>query len=203
MDEYGSAAGERPGCVTAYAILAWVGAAVYLIAAFVAGMSIASEVITAGVMILVCGWLLAAIPIATGFGLWQMKKWGWGLVILSQTVGVIGGLFYMLAAFLAANIYEALPLLCGGLTGLLINGGILYWFVTNRHLFDRPTYIMGPEGTMVQKSADNTMVIIVIGGVVIVLCLVPIFIIAILTLLGPQIGEVFSNIVDELGTPMP
>jgi hypothetical protein len=26
---------------------------------------------------------------------------------------------------------------------------------------------------------------------------------AILTLLGPQIGEVFSNIVDELGTPMP
>jgi hypothetical protein len=40
MDEYGSAAGERPGCVTAYAILTWVGAAVYLIAAFIAGMSI-------------------------------------------------------------------------------------------------------------------------------------------------------------------
>ncbi len=203
MDDYRSAAAERPGCVTAYAILAWLGAAVYLIAAFVGGMSIASEVVTAGVMILICGWLLAAIPIATGFGLWQMKKWGWGLVILSQTVGVIGGLLYMLAAFLAANIYEALPLLCGGLTGLLINGGILYWFITNRQLFDRPNYVMGPEGTMVQKSSDNTIVIIVIAGVVIVLCLVPIFIIAILTLLGPQIGEVFSNIVNELGTPIP
>ena len=203
MDDYGSAAVERPGCVTAYAILTWLGAAVYLIAAFVVGMSLASEVVAAGVIILICGWLLAAIPIATGVGLWQMKKWGWGLVILSQGLGVIGALFYMLAAFLAASVREALPLVCGGMTGLLINGGILYWFITNRHLFDQPTTVLGPEGTLVQKSADNTMVIIVIAGVAIVLCLIPIFIIAILTLLGPQIGEVFSNIVNELGTPMP
>ena len=84
MDEYGSpaydsAAVERPGCVTAYAILSWLGAAVYLIAAFVVGIGLASESVAAGVGLLVCGWLLAAIPIATGVGLWQMKKWGWRL----------------------------------------------------------------------------------------------------------------------------
>ncbi|MEJ2151214.1 MAG: hypothetical protein P8Z40_17335 [Chloroflexota bacterium] len=52
-----------------------------------------------------------------------------------------------------------------------------------------------PEGE--KKGGLPTWAIILIA-VVVILCLIPFCVIAILTLLGPSIGSVFSNIVDQL-----
>ncbi len=42
------------------------------------------------------------------------------------------------------------------------------------------------------------IVLIVVGGVLVILCLLPVCVISILTLLGPSIGNVFSNIIMDL-----
>lgn len=50
-----------------------------------------------------------------------------------------------------------------------------------------------------QKSEGfPTWVIVLIAAVVLLLCVLPICIITILTLLGPAIGNVFSNIITDL-----
>lgn len=56
-----------------------------------------------------------------------------------------------------------------------------------------------------EPAADNTMIIVAatIIGVVAILCFVSIAVIAVLTLLGPQIGTVFSEITSGLTTPAP
>ena len=53
------------------------------------------------------------------------------------------------------------------------------------------------------KSSSGTgkIIGIVIGAVVFVFCVLPICVIAILTLLGPQIANVFSKVTNGLGGP--
>ncbi len=55
-----------------------------------------------------------------------------------------------------------------------------------------------PEGAGEKKGGFPTWAIIVIIVAVVLLCLLPICVIAILTLLGPSIGNVFSNIIEEI-----
>jgi hypothetical protein len=55
-----------------------------------------------------------------------------------------------------------------------------------------------PEGEGEKKGGFPTWAIIVIIVAVVLLCLLPICVIVILTLLGPSIGTVFSNIIEEI-----
>lgn len=55
---------------------------------------------------------------------------------------------------------------------------------------------------MVTGSWGPTIAVTAVGCLII-LVVIPVTTIAILTLLGPQIGNVFSDIVRELGTPVP
>ncbi len=67
---------------------------------------------------------------------------------------------------------------------------------------------MGPDGELIKErvrtTGFDTASAVAIVGVIAVVCLIPIMTIAILTLLGPQIGNVFSRITAGLeATPLP
>jgi len=51
------------------------------------------------------------------------------------------------------------------------------------------------------KKKMNPWVIVAIIGVILVCCCLAVFVT--LALLGPAVGTVFSNIIEELGTPIP
>jgi hypothetical protein len=57
----------------------------------------------------------------------------------------------------------------------------------------------------VEKSENNTMrtILIVLAVIVGACCLLSICVIVMLSLAGPAIGDVFSEVVRELGTPVP
>jgi hypothetical protein len=198
MDSYQKTSIDRPGCVTAYTIFLWLTAAAYIIFALIIGLPLLSESAGAGIVLLFCGLAVAGIPVTLGIGLWQMKKWACALVLIFQGMGVLGSLLSMFGVYAASNVAEAISFIGRPAVGLLISGGIMYWFIDNRHQFDQDRYVLGPDGQVIKKPADNTAVIIAVVGAVAVMCLLPIVIIAVLTLLGPQIGDVFSRIITEL-----
>ncbi|MCL4265191.1 MAG: hypothetical protein KJ069_18385 [Anaerolineae bacterium] len=204
---------DRPGCVTAYAVLAWFGAAAYICGALalaVSGLSDPEFTVFGLILALVIG-VLSLLPILTGIGLWKMTMWGWWLVVLINGLGVAGSLLNMLVAvLLVSQEPNAIGTLCGGVIGLAIYGYILYWFITNRSLFGNYTTqtVMGLDGEIIKERVKtrgfDTASAIAIVGVVAVMCLIPIFTIIVLTLLGPQIGNVFSRITAGLeATPLP
>jgi hypothetical protein len=209
---------ERPGCVTAYAIFLWATAALgffvglcglsSLIGAFGGGLG-GFEIIIIGVVM-----VLLAINVVTGIGLWQMKKWGWALVVVIQGLNVVSQLLSMTVTLLtvvgAGGDFPAIQpsVLCGNLIGLLVSGFILYWFVSNRQLFNGgPAYksVVGIDGELVQepvkKTSDATMLLAVGGGLVLVFILICVVVVALLAIMGPQIGNVFSQITFELENP--
>jgi|GEM_PF-2438844 len=51
------------------------------------------------------------------------------------------------------------------------------------------------------KGGAGKIIAIVVGAAVFIFCVLPICIIAILTLLGPQIANVFSKVTNGLGSP--
>ena len=190
---------DRPGCVTAYAVLIWLGGALFAIST----VSFISE----GNPAAICGGVFVILAAIIGYGLWQMREWSWWLVIILQSLSLAGSLFMMFVVLTSPFASEGI---LGPLASAVVSGVILYWFATNRsHFAGEPVYrtVVGPDGEtvreQVQPSGSNKTVIIVVG-VVLLVVVVPVVIIAILTLLWPEIGNVFSRIVEGLeSTPAP
>lgn len=204
---------DRPGCVTAYAVLVWFGAAAYICGALFVAVSSFSDpdfAIFGLILALIIG-AFSLLPIFTGIGLWKMTMWGWWLVVVVNGLGVAGSLLNMLGGvLLVSQEPDAIGTLCGSVIGLAINGYILYWFITNRSLFGSYTTqtVMGLDGEIIKErvrtTGFDTASAVAIVGVVAVMCLIPIMTIVVLTLLGPQIGNVFSRITAGLeATPLP
>jgi hypothetical protein len=151
--------------------------------------------------------VLVVLQIVTGIGLWRMAKWGWWIVVILQTLGVAGAVLNVIAVLFVPGAAHAGSPLVFVITGL-VSGGILYWFFTNRHLFNgTPAYrtVIGPDGTAVSEpvvsSGNSNITAVIIIGVVLVFFILPVVAIAVLTLLGPQIGNVFSGITNNLAAP--
>lgn len=208
---------NRPGCVSAYAILLWIssGLGVISMLCVLSGLTGLEarvgifEIVLAGVAL-----IFAAIYVVAGIGLWKMRKWGWALVVVMHTLTLIGALLGLLGIlFLAvgSELIQLTPYLFGNLINLAVSGLILYWFIKNRELFNgTPTYkrVIGPDGEELlepvdRKGSDATTILAVAGGLVLVLILVCVVVIAMLAVLGPQIGNVFSQITFELENPPP
>lgn len=197
---------ERPGCVTVYAVLLWIAGGLYLLGSLLAVLSSLS-IDEPALLFLACFViLLAAIPIATGYGLWHMKTWAWWVIVILQSFGVIFGLLSMGLTLLVSASFGGMESFSGigaSFLGLIIGGVILYWFITNRQLFGIgvTTFAMveGPDGEMIQQpvgtSGTGGQVAWIILGVVLVALVVPVCVIVLLALLGPAIGNVFSNII--------
>jgi len=205
---------ERPGCVTAYAILLWIGSGLAVIGIFCAetgyggffGGPIGIFEICLGLFFS----LLLALGVAAGIGIWQMRKWGWALVLVLQTLSIITSTLSALALLAGSNVENAAAA-AGNLLGLMISGYIIYWFITNRALFNGGAKVqtaVAPGGESVykpvEKSNDRTIAIVLaLGGAVAILVLVCIVVIAMLAILGPEIGNVFSQITFALEEPTP
>lgn len=190
---------ERPGCITAYAVLIWLGGVLFAFTTF--------DFISKGNPAALCGGVFVILAIITGYGLWQMREWSWWLVVILQSLSLLGSLFSLFAVLTSPYVSEGI---LGPLVGAVGSGIILYWFVTNRsHFLGAPVYrtVVGPDGETMQElvsPSGSSKTGIIVAGVVILVVVVPVVIIAILTLLGPQVGNVFSRIVTGLeSTPMP
>lgn len=185
---------ERPGCITAYAVLLWLGGGLFILSSF----SLLSDPSFGPLGAAISG-LFAILLIGIGIGLWRMQSWGWWLVVILQSLGLLTAFFSLIGG-----------VILNGLVSGLVSGGILYWFITNRRLFlEAHTYRPGvgsdgkPVNDLTQTSKNNNTTFIIVG-VILAVFLVPVCIIAILALLGPQIGDVFSRITSGLAeTPMP
>lgn len=191
---------DRPGCITIYALLIWLGGALFAFSTF----SLISESSPAAI----CGSIFVILAVVTGYGLWQMQEWSWWLVIILQSFSLLGSLLSAAAVFLLPD--SSGEGIFFPLVSAAVSAGILYWFGKNRSLFTgEPAYrtVEGANGEIVreraQPSGSNKTVTIVVA-IVLLIFIVPVVTIAILTLLGPQIGDVFSRITEGLGsTPMP
>lgn len=199
---------DRPGCATVYAILQWLGGAAYIVGAlfvFASGLG-NQDTAVFSLFTAVCLGLAAVIPIVTGIGVWKMRLWGWWIVIILHSLAAVLYILSLLGSLLlTTESTDPISLVCGSGVGLAITGYILYWFITNRGLFAGATQtVVGPDGEIITKSSGmDTAAVVAIVGVVAIVCVIPIVTIAILTLLGPQIGNVFSRITAGLGTPVP
>lgn len=165
----------RPGCVTAYAVLLFLGGALNLLG------TLANLGSGGNVSILFIGLLLAGLAIMTGAGLWQMKIWGWWLAVAFQAVAIISSFIGGIAAIAVS---------------LLINGAIFYWFYQNKKLFEG-NYTPTEE----ELNGLSNRTGLIVGGLIVFVVILPICTIAFLTLMGDQIGQVFNEITTTLSSP--
>ena len=206
----------RPGCIAAYAILLAVGGIANIIVSGILGLNVIvdePDLLVMGAILTLCLMAVSAIPVIIALGLWRMRLWAWWLVIIFQTVGLATTCFGLLAIVplatpgpsAALGTAEVSLLLIGALASVLFSGIVLYWFLKNRKRFRRRG-VIHVEGRALEEPASDRTLAIVAGtviAVVAILCLVSIVVLVILTLLGPQIGNTFSQITSGLGTPLP
>ena len=209
----------RPGCITLYAILLVLGGMGNIVASAITGYSLIVEpdLVAAGILLTLCMVAWSLIPFVMAVGLWRMRMWAWWLVVIFQGfaiamtclalvlfVPILGSLLGTgLPGGVGAN--EAIGLLIGLPAGLLISGVILYWFLTNRDRFRRPGVVHVGGRALEEPASDSSLVIVAatVIGVIAILCLVSVAVFALLTLMGPQIGNVFSEVTRGLTTPAP
>lgn len=194
---------ERPGCISALSILYWISGAFYVIGAIGTGVLLMMDggnTAVIGLVSMFCIGLFAFVPIGIGIGLWQMKKWAWWVMVVVQGIGLFFAIANLCLVAVAENITSALITLTSSLFGGAINGGIFYWFYANQGLFE-PSYFRDKEGKVYARpiaGKDNGVAIAILVIGIAFLCVIPIIIVAVLTLMGPQIGDVFSQIIIDL-----
>lgn len=109
---------DRPGCVTAYAVLLGIGAGLAGVGGIAYGAS-EEEFGTIGIVIVV-----AALEILLAIGLWRLKNWARIIVIVLQSLSMLAGVI----GLLSGNVVS--------LVGLAVGGYILYWFASHGEYFE-------------------------------------------------------------------
>jgi hypothetical protein len=130
---------ERPGCVTAYAILLWGSAALAGIGGPISALILASEKEDSVVLALFLAAVAigaAALNVAIGWGLWHLKNWARILVIVFQSLGVASSLASLCLTLALASGEVEPTRLCSTIVGLAINGYIIYWFASHSEYFN-------------------------------------------------------------------
>ena len=119
---------ERPGCVTAYAILLGIAAVVSCMAGFFLLFANRGDGIQ-GLSSIVFAAVIAALYFVIARGLWLLRNWARIVVIVLQVLSVL-------------SILSQLPNNSSGLVlivavfGLAIAAYILYWFASHGEYFE-------------------------------------------------------------------
>jgi hypothetical protein len=154
----------RPGCLTIYAILLFLGSASFLCGGIFGSLNplLESEGFTnlaAGISMGIVG----VIMLILGIGLWQLKNWARIAAIVMQSLGIIGGIFSTYAALTTASTalnQNVSPLLTitVAIIAIALQITIISWFVRNGQYFIHqaqpvmaPT-ISGPQPTVQTPS---------------------------------------------------
>lgn len=192
---------QRPGCITLYAVfLALSGVAYVALALFLSGSVLfeGPDYLLMALLFALCLTAFATVPLITALGLWRMRRWAWWLVVLLHSMGILFSLLTLCGILTIAQTSEIVASVAGTLVGILISIYILRWFFRNRERFGAKT-VVGPGGDVVAAPSSNTEILMVtVAGVVILVILAGCAAIALLTLMGPQIGNVFSQITSGL-----
>jgi len=139
-----SSARERPGCVTAYAVLLGIAAALIALGGIVGGISMMADrygSVLVGFVTIVIASVIAVLYFLLARGLWLLRNWARIIVIVLQSLGILVSLLSMcgtLAASSGSYGYQSNPgaAICGAVVGLAIGGYIIYWFASHGEYFD-------------------------------------------------------------------
>jgi hypothetical protein len=139
----------RPGCVTAYAVLLFVVAGLLALGAVLSvvfgvfGLSDESY----GALFLplaVVYIVIAGLYFLLGRGLWRLKNWARIIIIVLQSLGLLGSLSQICRALSGSSFAFGtgtdLPvaiIIIGTVLGSALGGYILYWFASNGEYFRR------------------------------------------------------------------
>jgi len=136
---------ERPGCLTAYAILTWIGAGFSILAGLIFSglMFTDTDLIAIGCLVGPLVIIFGVLYIFLGLGLWNQKNWARIVVIVLQSLGIAATLFQVCLLVLLSSSYGSLYgygdstwlSICSTVIGLAVSGYILYWFATNGDYF--------------------------------------------------------------------
>jgi hypothetical protein len=110
---------DRPGCVTAYAILAFIVAGIIGVAAIVLG---ATREIDPGLVPVF--FIIGGLQLTIAIGLWKLKNWARILIIIGSGISALSNIIAVLFGDFSA------------LVGLVVAGIFIYWFSTNGYYFD-------------------------------------------------------------------
>ncbi|HSH03553.1 MAG TPA: hypothetical protein VLL52_13610 [Anaerolineae bacterium] len=205
---------RRPGCVTVYALWLWLigvvilglggltSVSIFTALAEVSEAEVPEVVIAASLVICFCGFI-AFIPLVTGLGIWRMSMWGWMGIMLSHVLfllfsscSLFGNIMIMMEERPGSNGLTTIGML---LLFIVVGMGITIWFWRKRALFAVGVAKWEVDSEDTNAAGDRIMtILLIVGGGAAVLVFLSIFVIAMLTLLGPQIGTVFSSIVETL-----
>lgn len=119
-------AGERPGCITAYAVLLGFAGVIFALGGIL--MSEGDD----GLVLFLGGIVGALLCFVLARGLWQMRKWARVLAMVVVGLGIAGNLFRMSGLFTGDISGQVLV---SSVIGLFVGGIIFYWFYDNGHLF--------------------------------------------------------------------
>lgn len=124
---------DRPGCVTAYAVLLGIAAVFLVLGGWIGGSTLMSEGDDEiGLLIIVAGTIGAVLYFAIARGLWQMRNWARVLVMVVAGLGIAGNLITMCVSITgnAAGVG-----IISGLISVVVGGIIFFWFYDNAYLF--------------------------------------------------------------------
>jgi hypothetical protein len=112
--------GERPGCVTVFAV------GLVALNVFSLLFSLTTPAIGLSIVTLV----LSVLTIIAAYGIWKMKQWGRLLIIIIQSVNII---YNALTVFTIGSLPSTF--LFGWLLGAILSGITVYWFASNSQRF--------------------------------------------------------------------
>ena len=129
-----SYAKSRPGCVTAYAVLLGVGAAIMVVGGLLSGISEGEFLI---LLVLV---ILGVLYFLLARGLWLLRNWARIIVIVTHSLGMAGAIISACLALGSGSSGYAYTdptySFCSAGISLAISGYIIYWFSSNKDYFD-------------------------------------------------------------------
>jgi hypothetical protein len=137
----------RPGCVTIYAILLFLGSATFLCGGIFGSLSPLIE--SEGFSNLAAGismGLVGLFMLILGIGLWQLKNWARIAVIVVQSLGIVGGIYSTYTVLtttstaLNQNVSPFMTITVA-IIAIALQITIISWFVRNGQYFTRQAQI--------------------------------------------------------------
>jgi uncharacterized membrane protein (DUF2068 family) len=147
---------SRPGCVTAYAILMFLGAGLMAFSTMIIslvflagnntvalknqnlGLNNLGSIGTIG-FVFIFGFIaiLIVFYIIIGLGLWNLKNWARYLVIVLQGIGLLGNIISIFRSFIDSSNAQGNPIaaISGSLFSLVLGGIVIYWFGAHGEYF--------------------------------------------------------------------
>jgi hypothetical protein len=126
---------ERPGCVTAYAVLLFIGAGILVLAGLIGGISLINYKPALGVIYIVGGLLFAIFYFFLGRGFWRLQNWARITIIVLQSLGIVVGLVELCYVFSMAGANISPVSIITLLISFGLGGYIIYWFSTHGDIF--------------------------------------------------------------------